>query len=184
MIIVEGPDGSGKTTLIEYLADRLEVPVAPRVVSKDTEAMVDLQEWVAEDVKKGPEPIIYDRYRLFSEAVYGPILRDTAQPGFDQIMWFGYHFQTLIGNRQPLILYCLPPLEVVLANLDGDDDNKAVVDKARAIYSAYVAQAAMVHVLYPRTLLHDFTSGGSTEQVEFFAAQYLLSLNSEADNVE
>ena len=68
MIIVEGPDGAGKTTLIRQLQERWpDLAVAPRVVSKDAEAMVDLQEWVNINLSDGPQYKIFDRHRLISE---------------------------------------------------------------------------------------------------------------------
>ncbi|MCA1807247.1 MAG: ATP-binding protein [Actinobacteria bacterium] len=53
MIVVEGPDGAGKTTLIRDLSALLNIPVAPRVVSQETKAMVDLRQWTEDNVSRG-----------------------------------------------------------------------------------------------------------------------------------
>lgn len=148
MIVFEGPDGAGKTTLIEAFQEAFDTPVAPRVVSKDAEAMVDLQDWVDDNLSQGFQYRIFDRHRLISETIYGPILRGTQQPGFNQLSWMGprlYRFYEL----KPVIIYCLPPLEVVKANILNDPDNKVVEEKIEAIYSAYVARAALDHVFSP-----------------------------------
>ena len=89
MLIVEGPDGAGKTQLIQRLRLNLQLELMPRVVSSDTEMMVDLQEWVNEDLHAGLKRAIYDRHRLISEPIYGPVLRKEMQPvdGVDVLLY-------------------------------------------------------------------------------------------------
>lgn len=142
MLIVEGPDGAGKTTLIEGLKDWLDMPVAPRVVSKDAEAMVDLRQWVDENLAQGFQRTIFDRHRLVSEPVYGPILRRMQEPGFDDLSWLGPRME-MFYHLQPVIVYCLPSIQTVYRNVMGDPDNKAVEHDIFSIYSAYVARAAI-----------------------------------------
>lgn len=141
MIVVEGCDGSGKTTLLNRLTEYFDYPIAPRVVSKDTEALVNLMLWVQENLAKGWQETFYDRHRLISEPIYGPVLRPKAEPGFSNAKWMYAQFEKFYREVKPVIIYCLPPLEVVKENLEGDDDNKVVVNHTEQIYSAYVAQA-------------------------------------------
>src|SRR5215211_3588455 len=103
LIIVEGPDGSGKTTLIEKLASEFNFPVMPRVVNKDTEAMVDLVKWTEEDLTKGFGPRIYDRHRLISEPIYGSVVRHEMQPGFDDIHWL-HAMQANLRAIRPVVI--------------------------------------------------------------------------------
>ena len=157
MIIFEGPDGAGKTTLIEAFQDAFNIPVAPRVVTKDTKAMVNLQTWVDKNLDEGFQYTIFDRYRLISESIYGPILRGTPQPGFSNITWMAPRLDRFY-RLKPIIIYCLPPLETVKANLLNDPDNTAVESKIDAIYSAYVARAALDYSLSPGTVkIWDYT---------------------------
>ena len=142
MIIVEGPDGAGKTTLIRQLQERYELEVAPRVVSKDTEAMTDLQVWVEDNVQRGFQDLIFDRHRLISEPIYGPILRNKQSPGFTDFPWVS-HMLWRFYKSNPVIIYCLPPLETVKANIANDPDNVVVADKIEAIYAAYAARASI-----------------------------------------
>jgi adenylate kinase family enzyme len=141
VIIVEGPDGAGKTTLIQQIASHFELPVAPRVVSKEANAMVSLKPWVEKNVSEGFQVTLFDRHRLISEPIYGSILRKTFEPGFDDFAWL-YSMYTMFYNAKPLIIYCLPEYETVRANLEGDEDNTAVVHKIRRVYAQYVAKAA------------------------------------------
>ena len=142
MLIVEGPDGAGKTTLIEAFQEAFDIPVAPRVVTKETKGIVDLKAWVDNNLDQGFQRMIFDRHRLISETIYGPILRGKQEPGFDKLSWLGPRMQRLYHIR-PIIIYCLPPLQTVLDNVLGDPDNVAVAARIESIYSAYVTRISM-----------------------------------------
>jgi hypothetical protein len=158
MIVVEGPDGAGKTTLINQIKTATGLQVAPRVVSKDAEAMVDLKLWVELNVAQGWQPLIFDRHRLFSEPIYGPILRDKLEPGFSDLQWFGEMLATFY-RCNPVIIYCLPPFDVVWANIQNDEDNRVVADfhTIKAIWGAYFNKAVTDHVHGADVWMHDYT---------------------------
>jgi len=143
LIIVEGPDGGGKTTLLNKLQAQFDLPVAPRVVSKDTEAMVDLVKWTEVNVGQGFQSELYDRHRLVSEPIYGSITRVTAQPGFDDPVWLQRMNFLFYEICEPLIIYCLPPLWTVVANVNKSMMDNAVVQPfIPKIYRLYAAKAA------------------------------------------
>lgn len=156
-IVVEGPDGAGKTRLILRLQERLSCQVAPRVVAKDTTSEINLQGWVEKDTAEWPKRLIYDRHRLLSEPIYGPIIRGHLRDGFDTEKWFQRQLLKLVGPHGPIIIYCMPPLVEVLNNLDGDDDNKAVVAEGERIYWLYHAQRAFVDAGLNPSLTWDYT---------------------------
>ena len=158
MIIVEGPDGAGKTTLIRQLQNEFHLEVAPRVVSKDTKDLVDLQNWVNNNLDEGFQYKLFDRYRLISEFCYGPTLRPTQRPGFTDRMWVWNSLRRLYEEVQPVIIYCLPKLEVIKSNLEGDQDNTAVVDHIEQIYAAYLERSALDQLLLGgRVVIWDYT---------------------------
>ena len=178
MLIVEGPDGSGKTTLITSLREKLGLKVAPRVVGQDTKPLLDLKHWV-ETQGLSTAPLIYDRHRLISEFVYGPILRKTQNEGFTDPNWVYTYIQSL-AFRRPMIVFCMPPLEVIRKNLEGDPDNTKVVDYIEQIYAGYLAQyslwAAIDNVYnrrsehcIPRVIFHDYTYDPSLEKFDSWA---------------
>jgi len=166
MIIFEGSDGAGKTTLIKSFQELSGLPIAPRVVSKDAEAMVDLKAWVWDNVQHGFQETIYDRHRLISEYIYGPILRPSQEPGFNDPDWVGYVMSMFYLYVDPIIVYCIPPLKSVMTNVTGDPDNKVVENHIEAIYTAYLQRAMTDLVLRPtRTIIHNYTTAfeGETE---------------------
>jgi hypothetical protein len=162
MIVVEGPDGAGKTTFISQLVEKTGLEVAPRVVAKDTTAMVDLQRWVHENVTKGWHETIYDRHRLISEPIYGATLRPEApEPGFDNFSWF-YAMLEAFYESKPIVIYCLPPLEVVWRNVMTDEDNKVFHRNGRAVWQiwmAYMNKACTEYALRKhQTFIYDYTT--------------------------
>jgi hypothetical protein len=172
MLIVEGPDGAGKTTMVNRLEKHLEWPVSPRVVSKETEGTADLKDWVERNVKKGFQQTIFDRHRLLSEPIYGPVLRGTSQyREFYDVSWFTKQMGMFI-QAQPIIIYCLPSIETVMLNLVGDDDNLAVVGSIDRIYRGYVSQYAMLSASdYTATWLHDYTTDSPQAVLDWVDAE-------------
>ena len=99
MIIIEGPDNSGKTCLINDLCGQF--PELTRVKSPGPKANYD---WWMEWLKKPPEELyrtIFDRF-YFSQLVYGPLVRQQLeltlqeQEVLESMMW----------AANPLIIRC------------------------------------------------------------------------------
>lgn len=163
MIIVEGPDGAGKSTLVEMMTRKLLLPQAPRVVSKDAQAMVDIKAWVEENVKGGFQRTIFDRHRLVSEFIYGPLLRRKQEEGFDDIEWVNEMLFRLYALR-PIIVYCLPPLGEVKKNLKNDENNRVVRSKIPQMYTLYAHRIGLDMIAHGhRTLLYDYTQDRADE---------------------
>jgi hypothetical protein len=160
MIIVEGPDGAGKTTLIKDLSKFLGLEVAPRVVSKEARAMTDLRVWTEQNLLKGFQKLIFDRHRMISELIYGPALRGEAEAPFNDLIWLTNQMKRFYAAR-PVIIYCLPPIEVVITNVMSDPDNEVVRRKIQVIYNMYVSKAAHDWALDPaRVIIWDYTRDG------------------------
>lgn len=143
MIIVEGPDGAGKSTLIRQIQKRWpDLEVAPRVVSPDTKDLVDLQQWVDHNLAEGFQYKLFDRYRLISEFIYGPALRYQMRPGFTSRVWTQVSMRKF-RDISPVIIYCMPPLEIVKANIENDPENEVVLEKIEAVYTGYLHRIAL-----------------------------------------
>jgi hypothetical protein len=142
MIIIEGPDGSGKSTLIQRLAKDLGLPIADKVVDSSTKALTDLARWTEDNVEKGFQPLIFDRHRLISEPIYGPATRARQDLKFLDLGWLA-DMMWRFYQAKPLIVYCLPDLETVRVNVHKvETDNAAVASRIAAIYAGYVARSA------------------------------------------
>lgn len=164
LIVVEGPDGAGKTTLIKHLSEHFSLPVADRVVSKDTEAMVDIRRWVNDNLDEGPQAVIFDRHRLISEPIYGALLRPEVRDDFRMPWKLLRYYRRFYLECDPLLIWCLPPFEVVEQNVAGDEDNKRVRDRIKIIYDLYTMRAA-VDVIHGWGVIHDYTDDPTSTQV-------------------
>lgn len=164
IIILEGPDGSGKTTLLHKLAEGFGLPIVDRVVSKSGETELDLAKWVEETNEAGFQFKLYDRHRLISNPVYSPVLGRASQDAFRDRDWVIQATGNFYKQVDPYVIYCLPPLEVVRANVQADSTNHWLLGRIDAVYEAYLARAATEVVLRPaRTAIYDYTTDGQED---------------------
>lgn len=102
MIILEGPDNAGKTTLAKKLASFLHMKVlhsgGPCIQSEMTSRMTSILE---------SRNTIWDRVPCISEPVYGPIIRNA-----DIFMGTTWLDQLLV--RDPFIIYCRTPTYIMI----------------------------------------------------------------------
>jgi hypothetical protein len=121
-IVVEGIDGSGKTSLVKRLAESLNVPIHPRFAHSITGPRSELFDWARQDVDMMHyHPLcLYDRHPLVSAFVYGPVLGHPAN--LDQ------RFHTSEGMRvsrafanQVMVIFCDPGIKEVAKNLTTED---------------------------------------------------------------
>lgn len=180
MIIVEGCDGSGKTTLVQKLSERYDLPIAPRVKDRDK-----LREYTVPDTFRGlaravrcvEAPYIYDRL-FFSEMVYAPILRgESAQFNVGQI---GFVTNILEACRFPIII-CCPDWEVVESNLNEPQHQlEGVREKAAEIYQAYINLFEKLVQNWEGLSVtgYDYTDADSLEEVYQVVESFLSEYNS------
>lgn len=115
MILVEGPDNSGKSTLIEQLANEFELFKLdrPHGPPKTPEELYD-RTLDAQNFYKSKMSIM-DRNPVIGESIYGPILRrhnmwDDIKNKFEcEVELFS---KILSGTI--FLIYCRPPLDVLL----------------------------------------------------------------------
>lgn len=156
MIIVEGPDGAGKTTLVRELSREFGLKIHPkgeRVDGPDGPPKQDERERVWEPIGQmvtGNSPVeIYDRL-FFSELVYGPIWRGETKLTPDEERMVQ---QTLKVFKVPVI-FCLPPVEVCADN-SKDSTHNLVMPTIREVYEKYIAVAT--DFTSPYSWIYDYT---------------------------
>lgn len=165
MIIVEGPDGAGKTTLCKKLSEDFVLPVM------DWE-----QEWglTRDEMKKDPtlryyrslqiefgaapyhsaglgHPFIHDRF-YFSSLVYGPLMEGSNQMSDEDRKTIA---RVLIALACPVIL-CLPPKEEVVKNVRGEGHQmEGVAEIIEDVYDLY--SKVMSTDAFPFCMYYDYT---------------------------
>lgn len=141
VIVLEGPDGAGKTQLAQRLSEDLGLPLAQKFVKSDGEGSGtnDLFGEAYRDVvtMMDKPPMIYDRHPLISEYVYGPIVRGILPPDF--VMPQAHATLRLLAE-QVHVIWCLPALQRVADNVADTETNQqmsGVWRNIEAIYSMY-----------------------------------------------
>ena len=151
MIIVDGPDGSGKTTLIKELG----IPVAPRFADSLTGPKPKLGHLVRNDMNQWSRSKckVYDRHPFISDYVYGPIMRD----GVDKTLltldreYYRYFLE------KSLVIMCRPPLPIAMSNLHEGDQLPGLKQQYEQIYRAYQNMEILLLEAGAEVVPYDFT---------------------------
>lgn len=112
IFIIEGPDGAGKTTLVNQLKQALPQAKVEHFGAPETDddAFNYWQKyaWAIKDVQPG-ETVIFDR-SWYSDLVYGPIMRDRqemSQAHADMLS------AMVVASGGGIIIYCNAPVKVL-----------------------------------------------------------------------
>lgn len=100
IIIIEGPDGSGKTSLAKQLSRQTGYPIIHRTQPKSEE---EKQQMMGEylQVIKNNKNAIFDRC-WYSEMAYGPVMRDDSVITYPQM----YELEKMLAKNGALIIHC------------------------------------------------------------------------------
>jgi GTPase SAR1 family protein len=136
VIVVEGMDGSGKSSLVARLTHDLQVPLHPRASDSVGGPVKNLWQWAWDDVIhwEDSELSIYDRHPLVSEYIYGPVTRGSMDPVF-----VGVESQSLyrIFQENCLIIFCDPGVETVSRNVIKNPQMQGVLNNIPNLYWSY-----------------------------------------------
>lgn len=139
MIILEGPDGGGKTTLLERLCKEYPSIARHERASEGIKGPVaDLYDWAHNDVWSWhKQPLsFYDRHPLISEYIYGPVVRGGLDARFHTTP-----LRRRVASRA-LVIVCLPPLQTVRRSVSADRDMPGVTTHIDTIWHAYASLRA------------------------------------------
>lgn len=157
MFIVEGPDGAGKTTLVNRLEEELGFERQARVVSNEAKAQVPLGRWTEEHIRQGFGPRLYDRFSLISAPMYMYLPNPTFHGEYCDRIWLTEMWR-LFWQVDAAVVVCLPPLEKVEANVHNDPTNLVVQNYIDEIYWSYHNWYCQQRSLYNTSvMLWDYT---------------------------
>jgi hypothetical protein len=154
-IIVEGPDGAGKTTLIsllQHLYPGLEIH--ERFTRSIEGPYPDIAERVYRSVRDRPTHCVHDRHPIISEYVYGGMIPTRhINPDFLKTS-MGTIRQRIANNS--LVIWCLPPLTKVRHNVDQEAQMEGVTEYIDKIYEGYLMQRMLWR---GAAITYDYTQG-------------------------
>ena len=103
IIIIEGPDGAGKTTLAEKISKQTKYPIRHRTKPANEEEKKLMMAQYLQDIKAGKN-FIFDRC-WYSEMAYGPVMRDNSVITYPQM----YELEEALAKVGAIIIYCTGP---------------------------------------------------------------------------
>lgn len=103
IIIIEGADGAGKTTLAEKIKAQTGYMMLHRTQPKNEEDKKRMMDEYIQVIKAGKNCIL-DR-SWYSEMVYGPVMRDASTITYPQM----YELERLLAKNGALVIYCTAP---------------------------------------------------------------------------
>lgn len=138
MIIVEGCDNTGKTTLIQKLKERFpQLEVVPKWTGpRGPGSMKKMWDHMMTYLTRNPDEtkyLVFDRFPLISELVYGPVIRKHIEFSREQIE----QATELLKKHFPLVIYCRRDPEAILANFEEREQMEGVRENVKALIDQY-----------------------------------------------
>lgn len=130
IIVVEGVDGAGKTTLIERARegqrDRYFLTVRASRYPPNAKTAFQYLQWIKH---QRDFDLVLDRIHFISDRVYGPILRD-EDIFRDMPLTFGL-------QEVAVVVYARPPANVIKENVAKNPQMKGVADNIDKLIEGY-----------------------------------------------
>lgn len=143
-IIIEGPDGAGKTMLANKLRDQTGYMLLHRSQPKTEEEKAKMMDEYLQVIKSGKN-CIFDR-AWYSEMVYGPVMRDASVIDYPQM----YALEKSLAKCGAIVIHCTAPANTLWKRCTtrGED---YIVDAVtfKKIYDGYQALMYEVPHLVP-----------------------------------
>ena len=147
MIIVEGMDNSGKTTLINHLATHFNLPTVKSYKPRLRSDIYALHSWCS----AAPQTVITDRHPAISDLVYGPIIRGSTPSSLAVARG------CIVNN---FLIYCRPPDDRIFLFKDRTQ-MAGIIEQAIGLLEAY---DALMMDLLPQSVF-DYTEPNALQNL-------------------
>ena len=137
MIIIEGCDSSGKSTLVRFIKENYQVQTVHSPGPWDS--LDSLMKWCKEASNLDARfrgRLVCDRHPFFSESVYGPALRGSSM--LDAESYYSIKYD--LAHHFPAVIICCPPEEVMMETY-GQKAQLPKIEQLSEISKAYQAYA-------------------------------------------
>jgi hypothetical protein len=159
IVIVEGPDGSGKSTFVNRMRERISVPISIIRSSKPPTSPDDIRsyiDWVRLFPGSGLN-LIFDRFVGISERIYGPILRGSSKYPRDVI----YALESVFSRDSLMVIYCRPPFRDIEMGAKNQAQMKGVLTRLEDLVDAYDQEMKRLTFLGLNVIQYDRTASDS-----------------------
>ena len=127
-IIILGMDNSGKTTLANYLKDLLNYPLINSLGPKYTKE--EMENFMLKHLKNNKD-VIFERFPLFEEIIYGNVLRNESKFNLNDKI-----YKLLKKDKNLCIIYCRPSRDNIL-NFGTREQMEGVIEKSNNLINAW-----------------------------------------------
>ena len=195
MIVVEGPDGGGKSTLCKYLHERtgLALSAHSRLSKAErNDPWYRSQEAVRERVYQSvlsmvagsDAPEIHDRL-LYSELIYSSVFKREPAFTYDESI----HLLRCFNACRIPVFFCIPPWADIRKGIRSSDHIDGAVQNLANIYNGYVMWAKFASrkrrkgitnrdqafdYNQPRVILYDYNKPEHKERALTIVQQYVV----------
>jgi hypothetical protein len=135
VIILEGCDGSGKTTLATRMKDECGYRIVKTNAPRPGDDVFELYTDAILEATEGGDRVAFDRHYL-GELIYGPLLRgrDGLGPQGRDLL------ERLIAGRGVRLVICAPPWKRLVEGWRKKDDLLKREDQLRAVHDGYLRE--------------------------------------------
>lgn len=163
IVVVEGPDGSGKSTLIKNLREdtsRYYVSLHNAGPPQDVLNVQCITNWIAK-MAVGRVPLVCDRISLISEPIYGQVLRN------ENILEGSYttdDIKDFFVENVDRVIYCRPPTAIIHKGLLAEKQLRGVADRIEDLTQCYDHIMRLVAHWGVRVITYDWTGVDMTKK--------------------